>query len=558
MQYEVLVGDCLDSLKELPDESVQVCVTSPPYYNLRDYGTANWEGGDPDCDHLGPPKQTQAGFNERYFSREAKDSNKQAELRMPYVGTCGKCGAKRVDKQIGLEESLGEYIQSLVNVFREVKRVLRPDGTLWLNLGDSYAGSGKGRNANGVANVDPDSKQATSQGTIEGHLTKSNTELAPKNLMGVPWRVAFALQDDGWILRSEVIWHKPNPMPSPVKDRPTSSHEHIFLFAKSGKYYYDSDAIREPIKSDTPQAKRDIKRMQAGRKEFDGERKKHQDSKQQNAFIAGNPAKGRNKRDVWSVTTKPFKGAHFAVYPPDLIEPCILASTSEKGACADCGTPWTRVTERVRIKRNELDPSDPRYRPNTYDGAYDKINGRGDAGYTQITEKGWQPGCECHGKLVRKEVIIPPKLTLEELAKTTWSVDKDGNYTGQDSKDYKGNNVQSASDVKRRIIEGKTKPKVKKQLVYESDLPLDEHPIKPCVVLDPFGGSGTTAAVANAFRRDAILCELNPEYAKIIPTRIEYLSERYTKDRGKKILTLLRDSNKSLSEVIKLAKERKK
>lgn len=466
MQYEVLVGDCLDSLKELPDESVQVCVTSPPYYNLRDYGTANWEGGDPDCDHLGPPKQTQAGFNERYFNREAKDSNKQAELRVPYVGTCGKCGAKRVDKQIGLEESLGEYIQSLVNVFREVKRVLRPDGTLWLNLGDSYAGSGKGRNANGVANVDPNSKQATSQGTIEGHLTKSNTQLAPKNLMGVPWRVAFALQDDGWILRSEVIWHKPNPMPSPVKDRPTSSHEHIFLFAKSGKYYYDSDAIREPLKSDTPQAKRDIKRMQAGRKEFNGERKKHQDSKQQNAFIAGDPAKGRNKRDVWSVTTKPFKGAHFAVYPPDLIEPCILASTSEKGACADCGTPWSR------------------------------------------TIFGWQPGCECHGKLVRKEVSV----------------------------------------------NGKNK----KQTVYESEIPLDEHPIKPCVVLDPFGGSGTTAAVANAFRRDAILCELNPEYAKIIPTRIEYLSERYTKDRGKKILTLLRDSNKSLSEVIKLAKEKKK
>ena len=508
MKYEVLVGDCLDSLKELPDESVQVCVTSPPYYNLRDYGTANWEGGDPDCDHLGPPKPTQAGFNERYFNREAKDSNKQAELRMPYVGTCGKCGAKRVDKQIGLEESLGEYIQSLVNVFREVNRVLRPDGTLWLNLGDSYAGSGKGRNANGVANVDPNSKQATSQGTIEGHLTKSNTQLAPKNLMGVPWRVAFALQDDGWILRSEVIWHKPNPMPSPVKDRPTSSHEHIFLFAKSSKYYYDSDAIREPVKSDTPQAKRDIKRMQEGRKEFDGERKKHQDSKQQNSFIAGNPAKGRNKRDVWSITTKPFKGAHFAVYPPDLIEPCILASTSEKGACVDCGTPWTRVTERVRIKRNELDPSDPRYRPNTYDGAYEKINGRGDAGYTQITEKGWQPGCECRGKLVRKEVSV----------------------------------------------NGKNK----KQTVYESEIPLDEHPIKPCVVLDPFGGSGTTAAVANAFRRDAILCELNPEYAKIIPTRIEYLSERYTKDRGKKILTLLRDSNSSLNEVIKLAKERKK
>ena len=248
------VGDALDVLRTLPDESVQTCITSPPYFGLRDYG----------C-----------------------------------------------DGQIGLESTPDAYVAKMVEVFREVRRVLRDDGTVWLNLGDSYAGAGYSNHYNtGGAK---DGNGSPGRGAIDA--------LKPKDLIGIPWRVAFALQADGWWLRQDIIWHKPNPMPESVRDRCTKSHEYIFLLSKSARYYYDHEAIKEPALD--------------GAKRFNG-------SPTYKAELGGifagkdsTPASDRNRRSVWTVSTKPYKGAHFAVYPPELIEPCVLAGSAEGDTVLD-------------------------------------------------------------------------------------------------------------------------------------------------------------------------------------------------------------------------------
>lgn len=309
------VGDCTDVLEKYSDEAFNCCITSPPYWGLRDYGTASWEGGDPACDHLGKPMPTRKGFNERYFDRESKPGNKQDALREPFKGTCGKCGAVRVDKQLGLEQTPEEYVAKMVDVFRGVWRVLRDDGTLWLNLGDSYSRNG-GSAGGGNALLHMDG--------IQTRNCKAPVGLPPKNLVGIPWRVALALQAHGWILRQDIIWHKPNPMPESVRDRCTKAHEYIFLLSKKPKYYFDHEAMKEPgvYPKGTMAAKGSVTRHKMpytnGRppeyKEYSGT---------------------RNKRDVWSVTTKPFRGAHFATFPPDLIEPCLLAGCPKDGIILD-------------------------------------------------------------------------------------------------------------------------------------------------------------------------------------------------------------------------------
>lgn len=270
MKYQLIQGDCLEVLKTLSGQSVNCCVTSPPYYGLRDYN---------------------------------------------------------VEGQIGLEQSPDEYVAKLVDVFREVKRVLRDDGTFWLNLGDSYSGSGKGRNADGTVGGSGVINKAN-MGTQVGTLYKTNDVdgLKPKDLIGIPWRVAFALQADGWYLRSDIIWHKPNPMPESVKDRPTKSHEYLFLLSKSERYYYDADAIMENYQSE-PEKPRD-KSNEGYNDSFMGGRW----SEGTRDYYANG---GRNKRSVWTVNTRPFKEAHFAVFPPALIKPCILAGSPKDGTVLD-------------------------------------------------------------------------------------------------------------------------------------------------------------------------------------------------------------------------------
>jgi len=267
-QARVINADAIQGLKQVKDQTVQTCITSPPYWGLRDYGS---------------------------------------------------------DDQLGLEPTPEEYTENLVSVFREVRRVLRDDGTLWLNLGDSYIGGGRGGQsaAKRSAGWQPDY-------ALRGYVP---TGMKAKDLVGIPWRVAFALQADGWYLRSDIIWHKPNPMPESVTDRPTKAHEYLFLLTKSPRYYYDVDAIREEYLTDNDKGLTKEERLR---------RNPHLRSGVSRSAVKGfGPSQmkgqpgGRNKRSVWTVTTKPFKGAHFAVFPPDLIEPCVLAGSAEGDTVLD-------------------------------------------------------------------------------------------------------------------------------------------------------------------------------------------------------------------------------
>lgn len=284
--WQILNGDCRDVLATLPAASVHTCVTSPPYFGLRDYGH---------------------------------------------------------DGQIGLEPTPDEFVAALVGVFREVRRVLRDDGTVWLNLGDSYNADGrKGRAHMG-------------EGKNNGYsawVNKTMEGTKPKDLLGIPWLVAFALRADGWYLRSEIIWHKPNPMPESVTDRPTKSHEQVFLLSKSPRYFYDADAIRESHDSAYSASAIALAGGVGGERPSGDNFNKQ--NRHENAVATPstradraallNPA-GRNKRTVWTVTTQPYAGAHFATFPPRLIEPCVLAGCPER-CCSECGAPWERQTER--------------------------------------------------------------------------------------------------------------------------------------------------------------------------------------------------------------------
>jgi len=290
---EIKQGNCLEVLKTLPDKSVNCCVTSPPYWGLRDYG---------------------------------------------------------VEGQLGLEKTPEEYVTKLVEIFKEVKRVLRDDGTLWLNLGDSYNGTGdKNRDKS-------DSLEQKKNMSSIASIRKSVANLKSKDLVGIPWLVAFALRSDEWYLRQDIIWSKKNCMPESVLDRTTKSHEYIFLLSKSEKYYYDIDSIREPI---TTKPQRRFTKA-AFSDQAASEHRKPSMSYRYDGVPPGNP-KGRNKRSVWIVNTKPFKGAHFATFPPELITPCILAGCPENGVVLDpfFGSGTTGVVAN-KLKRNcigiELNP----------------------------------------------------------------------------------------------------------------------------------------------------------------------------------------------------------
>jgi DNA modification methylase len=316
----------------LADQSVQCVVTSPPYYGLRDYGTAKWEGGDPECEHkMGAFQSTKTTLHPGTSQNDKRNFD-----GMPYKDVCGKCGAIRIDAQIGLEQTPDEYIANLVEVFRECKRILRDDGTMWVNIGDSYSGSG-----NGSGDYREDGASLSKSNNKYGsHKPGTPNGLKPKDLIGIPWMLAFALRADGWYLRQDIIWAKPNPMPESVKDRCTKSHEYIFLLSKSAKYYYDNDAVREPLAASTLN---DIRiDCMSGRPN----KKAHELVKNgtHGSGGIGDPTKkrselinlaGRNKRDVWTVTTKPYKGAHYATFNPELIKPCILAGAPEGGIVFD-------------------------------------------------------------------------------------------------------------------------------------------------------------------------------------------------------------------------------
>ena len=314
----ILQGNVNDKLKEIESESIQCVVTSPPYWGLRDYGTAEWEGGDENCDHI---KQIMFGGSSGIRDLRNEKSAEEAKRKgTPYKNKCGKCGAKRIDQQLGLEETPEKYVENMVKVFREVKRVLKDDGTLWLNIGDSYARTPNSQvSQSGLcATKNDDKKYEYSHKKNYGDIIK------PKDLVGIPWRVAFALQADGWYLRQDIIWHKPNPMPESVTDRCTKSHEYIFLLTKSAKYFYDNDAIAEKtLTMDNSNRDRDIEKLNntPGRTRMGG--------------LKTNNYQTRNKRSVWKINTQPYKDAHFAVFPSKLPELCIKAGSSEGDVVLD-------------------------------------------------------------------------------------------------------------------------------------------------------------------------------------------------------------------------------
>lgn len=346
----ILHGDVLDNLRKLPDASVQCVVTSPPYWGLRDYGTAQWDGGAIDCDHLKKGKPTWGEGTQNTSTLSGKPSNDNHERESWTGGLCHKCGATRIDKQIGLEKTPAEYVAKMVEVFREVRRVMRDDGTLWLNLGDSYARAGGWSNNNGLDGVTREQCERARTNAPEGIASQKLADgLKAKDLVGIPWRVAFALQADGWYLRSDIIWSKPNPMPESVTDRPTKAHEYIFLMSKSERYFYDADAIKERAQcekmrglnmTDTRETYgdqnggnsglRDLRRKvrsPAGWKTGPGSHGSiHEDGREQSVKY-NEIAPWRNKRSVWEVATQPYPDAHFATFPEDLVKPCILAGS---------------------------------------------------------------------------------------------------------------------------------------------------------------------------------------------------------------------------------------
>ena len=348
---KILQGNCLDRLRDLPEKSVNTCVTSPPYWGLRDYGTGEWVGGDPNCSHSGKSKIGKnciTGHKVMYGQDNVVGNS-------IYKSECPKCGATRKDEQLGLEETPEQFTENLVKLFREVRRVLRDDGTVWLNLGDSYynyRADGK-QVKQTVANTRQDFPESSP------HRSNKVKGLKQKDLIGIPWRVAFALQADGWYLRQDIIWHKPNPMPESVQDRCTKSHEYIFLLSKSPKYYYDNEAIKEEIQDES--AKRLLRGVSDNHKNSFGApgqtphtmNKPRKNVRKQ--FTSDMSGGKRNKRSVWTVTTKPYSEAHFATYPHDLIIPCILAGCPEGGTVLDpFGGSGTTAQVSNNLNRNAI------------------------------------------------------------------------------------------------------------------------------------------------------------------------------------------------------------
>ena len=342
--HRILIGDVLDGLRTLADGSARCCVTSPPYWGLRDYGTGTWEGGDDGCDHR-KVSDPDAGVRGSGLQGGKGSNGHQQE---GFKSKCGKCGARRVDRQLGLEPTPDEYVARMVGVFREVRRVLRDDGTLWLNLGDTYA-------ANRSYQVTDNKHKPVGN---EGSMSVPDG-LKPKDLVGIPWLLAFALRADGWYLRSDIIWSKPNPMPESVTDRPTKAHEYIFLLSKSQRYYFDAQAVREAsvgrwnsmetfgtARPKAAAANTDLQRTQFAHTTH------HEDRVRT----------GRHVRSVWTIPTQPYADAHFAAFPEALPERCIRAGSAVGDTVLDpfAGS-GTTLLVACRLGRNavgcELNPA---------------------------------------------------------------------------------------------------------------------------------------------------------------------------------------------------------
>lgn len=341
-RHQVLVGDARERLRELPGASVHMIASSPPYWSLRDYG---------------------------------------------------------VPGQLGLEATPEEYVAAVVEVLRESARVLRPDGTAWINLGDCYSSGGRGGAQQGLTGTGVN-ESARVLDVMGGSKWRAGG-LPPKNLVGLPWRVAFALQQDGWYLRQECIWHKTNPQPESVEDRPTRDHEQVFLLTRQEHYFYDAEAIRQPVTGNAHTHGAGVNRK--ARREASGARQNPSWSS-----AVTDLAESRNLRSVWTFPTQPNPEAHFAAFPEELPRRCILAGTSERGCCAACGAQVVRLVEKRRTMNGEPLTGPARDKSITAPSYNPGRTGHGHAGIVTYRQTvGWRPGCSCGAPTIPATVLDP-------------------------------------------------------------------------------------------------------------------------------------------------------
>jgi DNA modification methylase len=499
---EYHVGDSLEVLKTLPAAFVHCCVTSPPYWGLRSYLPS--------------------------------DAPEKAD-------------------ELGGEETPEAYVERLVAVFREVRRVLRDDGTAWLNLGDAYAAGGTGgytaaSTLAGFSNANTKGRQMAAVGSTR----RAPSTMKPKDLIGLPWMAAFALRADGWYLRADVIWAKDSCMPESVRDRPTRSHEHVFLLSKRPRYFYDSEAVRE-------------KAIHAGRVV------KASGNGAKNAGLAGVNetavgftkhdtvvGEGRNMRDVWRINPRPYPEAHYAVFPPELVYPCVKAGTSERGVCGECGAPWERVVEATRTFESGSGRSGNA--PIGKNGA--GLQGGGETGdirrgpTLKTQTVGWQPTCACGGP----DDIAPGDLEVMQTPTGSRAGDDPSRVTGR-----AGYNRPRGADEGRRPITRYEQRRYALQLresPYRDEMVgeagpafayyirtdrsgarpippalleswvgrrwlkrvtpprIDPPDVVPATVLDPFAGSGTTALAARKLGRRSIGIDLDERNIKLLERRL--------------------------------------
>jgi DNA modification methylase len=569
----VYLGAALSVLRQMPAESVHMVCTSPPYWRLRDYGTAQWEGGDPLCAHRHLNARPDHSRDRKHATRGEQPA--AAAAVTPMGDVCSKCGARRAEPTVwggdlscdhqwgadilvgdptrgnrgstlsgstrtqerasrwcasstfcsrcgawrgalGLEPTPQLYVGHIVEVFREVRRVLRADGTCWLNLGDSYAGSWGAQghrdtpaslSRNSIANHP---KQASHAGTIR------QVGLKPKDLVGIPWRVALALVADGWWLRSddieevelycpcgcghvmeervwrysqdrELVWKKPNPMPESVTDRPTKAHEYLFLLTKRGRYFYDNEAVRESVTGNAHSRGTGVnpkaRKWPSGWDPDDhGRAGNGRFRPKQNESFSGavsGAVRARNLRSVWEIATQPYPGAHFATFPEDLVVPCIKAGTSDRGCCPECGAPWQRVVERSHENPGNRTTNGPRSTDRRHETAGFSVRLE-----TRTETAGWQPDCWCGGER-----------SCAVCGGSGWLM-------------VNGKRVRCRVCCKglRKIRRGR--------------VPIAVGDPITATVLDPFVGSGTTLAVARRLGCRSIGIELEAGYLPLIQQRV--------------------------------------
>jgi DNA modification methylase len=572
LTVRILQGDCRDVLREQPENHVHCFMTSIPYYGLRDYKIppSIW-GGDPKCEHdfqleevateVGRGNWAQGTNGRGEEQPGGVDAAREPIRSTTERGFCRHCGAWR--GVLGLEPGWRLYVEHVVEAFREVRRVLRKDGTLWLNVGDSYASAttrgnngygtsgltnggayqdevpravaaGLGARARRGANLAAWSAEnarggghkagqvnagwearpelgatsmkrtrATRDGTHAGKhesvaafgpMSQPNRTpqdgFKPKDRMMIPARVAIALQDDGWWIRDEIVWRKPNPMPSSTTDRTTPAHEMIYMLTKSARYFYDAEAIAEPANYPPGSGY-----AEAAKGEIGGRRAEVADDK-----VLERPFRAiretRNKRSVWDIPTSPFPEDHFATFPPDLVEPCVLAGTSARGCCPHCRAPWSRVTSEVDTGKTQKLPAGVAAGPGSHSVVDHNVEGRpvapdGNAVTATVT-LGWYPSCRCIG--------APALLDYPQKPSRARSASKEA-YTIA-MKDWR-EHAAAIDDKRARMCEA-----------------MASTPTVPALVCDPFGGSGTVGLVADRLQRDALLIDLGKRYVDMARRRI--------------------------------------